>query len=66
MDRASATFLAMERPSVATIRPLAMAASAICWIRWMWLAKQATMIRLSGWAANSRASTAPDRRSLSV
>ena len=52
IDRARATFLAMERPSVATTRPLATAASAICWTRWIWLAKQATMIRLSGWAAN--------------
>ena len=38
---------AIDRPSVATMRPLAMAASAICWMRWMWLAKQAVMIRLS-------------------
>ena len=42
------TFLPMERPSVATLRPLAMAASMICWTRWMWLAKQATTMPLAG------------------
>ena len=66
MERARATFLPMDRPRVATVRPLAMAASAICWIRWMWLAKQATMTRLSGWAAKRSASTRPTLRSLSV
>ena len=45
---------------------MAMAASAICWMRWMWLAKQATMTRLSELAANRRDSTAPTWRSLSV
>ena len=50
ISRARATFLAIDRPRVATVRPLAMAASAICWTRWMWLAKQAVMIRLSVWS----------------
>ncbi len=59
-------FLPMERPKVATIRPLARAASAICWMRWMWLAKQVTMIRLSGWAANRSLTTRPTDRSVSV
>ena len=44
----SSTFLPMERPSVATLRPLATAASMICCTRCMWLAKQATMMRLPG------------------
>ena len=46
--RASATFFCIDRPSVATTRPPAMAASATCWTRWMWLAKQVTMNRRSG------------------
>ena len=54
MEWASSMFLAIERPMVATCRPLATAASTICWIRWMWLAKQATMRRLPGRAMNSR------------
>ena len=42
----SSTFLPMDRPRVATLRPLATAASMICCTRCMWLAKQATMMRL--------------------
>ena len=64
--RARATFLAIDRPRVATIRPLAMAASAICWMRWMWLAKQAVMMRLSWWSRNRSRSTLPTDRSLAV
>ena len=59
--RASATFFPIDRPRVATLRPLAMAASAICWTRWMWLAKQVTMNRLVGRARNTRAQRRPDR-----
>ncbi len=66
MDRARATFLAIDRPTVAIVRPWAMAASAICWMRWMWLAKQVTMIRLSAWAPNRSRSTRPTTRSLEV
>lgn len=36
----------IERPTKATLRPYSWAASRICWMRWMWLAKLATMIRL--------------------
>ena len=50
----NSTFLPMERPNVATLRPLATAASMICCTRCMWLAKQATMIRFPGWAAMTR------------
>ena len=39
------TFCFIDQPSVATTRPQAIAASAICWMRWMWLAKQAVMMR---------------------
>ena len=46
--RASSTFFCMERPRVATRRPLATAASMICWTRCTWLAKQATMTRRPG------------------
>ena len=45
ISRASRTFFFIDRPSVATVRPKAMAASAICWMRWMWLAKQAMTMR---------------------
>ena len=44
-SRAMPTFFSIERPSRATLRPLAMAASASCWMRCTWLAKQATMMR---------------------
>ena len=40
-------------------RPPAMAASATCWIRWMWLAKLVTMNRRSGRARNTFSSVAP-------
>ena len=57
----SSTFLPMERPSVATLRPLATAASMICCTRCMWLAKQATMMRLSVCVAKTRRRSDPDR-----
>ena len=52
----SSTFLPIERPRVATLRPLATAASMTCWTRWMWLAKQATTMRRPAWAAKTRRS----------
>ena len=55
----SSTFLPIDRPRVATLRPLAVAASMICWTRCRWLAKQATTMRLSGLDANSRRSVMP-------
>ena len=66
MLRASATFLPIDRPSVATVRPSPIAASTTCWMRWMWLAKQVTMTRLSGWSRNRSASTSPTDDSLEV
>ena len=45
ISRASRTFFFIDRPSVATLRPKATAASAICCTRWMWLAKQAMTMR---------------------
>ncbi len=52
-DRASSTLFTMDRPRNATWRPLAVAALAICWTRWMWLAKHATITRRPGRAAKS-------------
>ena len=63
-SRPSCTFLRMLSPSVATLRPLSMAASAICWMRCRWLAKLAVMIRRSRCSANSDRSTPPTLRSL--
>src|SRR5674476_1405779 len=57
--RAKATFFCIERPRVATFRPPAMAASATCWTRWIWLAKQVTTNRRSGRARNTRRRVAP-------
>ena len=51
--------MAIDRPRVATTRPLATAASAICCTRWMWLAKQAVMMRLSVCSANRLRRTLP-------
>ncbi len=45
ISRARRTFFFIDMPMVATTRSKAMAASAICWTRWMWLAKQVVMIR---------------------
>ena len=45
ISRASRTFFFIDRPMVATMRSNAMAASAICCTRWMWLAKQVVMMR---------------------
>ena len=62
----SSTFLPMERPSVATLRPFATAASMICCTRCMWLAKQATTMRLPDWDAKTRRNTTPTEDSDSV
>ena len=51
---ARSTFLPIDRPSVATRRPLATAASMTCWTRWMWLAKQATTTRWPAAATKTR------------
>ncbi len=59
MSRASRTFFFIDRPSVATTRSCAMAASAICCTRWMWLAKQAVTMRRPACSANSDSSTLP-------
>ena len=56
----SCTFLRMLRPSVATTRPLSIAASAICWMRWRWLAKLAVMMRRPLYSAKSVRSTDAD------
>ena len=45
ISRASRMFFFIDRPSVATLRPKAMAASAICCTRCTWLAKQAMTMR---------------------
>ena len=63
-SRARRTFLRTDSPSVATTRPDSMAASAICWMRWMWLAKLAVMTRRPSAAWNVLRSTAPTSRSL--
>ena len=45
ISRAMRTFFFIDMPMVATTRSKAMAASAICCTRWMWLAKQVVMMR---------------------
>ena len=52
ISRASRTFFFIDMPSVATTRSKAMAASAICWMRWMWLAKHAVTMRRPSLAWN--------------
>src|SRR6476661_2085661 len=49
----------IERPTYATLRPCATAASITCWTRCTWEAKQATMIRWSRDWWNTRSSTGP-------
>ena len=66
MLRASLRFFFIDSPSVATVRPSAMATSQICWMRWMWLAKQAMTMRRPLWAAKRSASTLPTERSDAV
>ena len=50
------TFLRIERPSRATLRPSAEAASTTCCTRWMFEAKQVTTMRPSQRAKASRSS----------
>jgi hypothetical protein len=52
-------FFFMLNPSVAILRPSAIAAVAICWMRCRWLAKLAVTMRRSRCAANSPVSTPP-------
>ena len=55
------TFLRIERPTSATLRPSDAAASTTCWTRWMFDAKQVTTIR--PWQrANTRSRLRPDDR----
>ena len=54
-ERPMLTFLRIERPTSATLRPSAAAASTTCWTRWMFDAKQVTTIRPSQrWNTRSR------------
>ena len=46
-ERPMLMFLRIERPTSATLRPTAAAASITCWTRWMFDAKQVTTIRPS-------------------
>ena len=57
--RARATFFFIDRPRVATRRPKDWAASATCWTRWMWEAKQVTIRRRPSWACMTLYRTAP-------
>ena len=63
-SRPSRTFFFMLKPSVAILRPSAIAAVAICWMRCRWLAKLAVTMRRSRCAANSPVSTEPTLVSL--
>ncbi len=62
-ERPMFTFLRIERPTSATLRSCAAAASTTCWTRWMFDAKQVTTIR-PGQCANSRSSCGPTTDSL--
>ena len=54
-ERPMLTFLRIERPTSATLRSLAAAASTTCCTRWMFDAKQVTTIRpLQWWKTRSR------------
>jgi hypothetical protein len=52
-ERPMPTFLRIERPTRATLRPSAPAASTTCWTRWMLEAKLVTTIRPSQRAKTS-------------
>ncbi len=56
-------FRTMDRPTSATLRPCAAAASMTCCTRCTWLAKQDTMIRCCA-ASNTSDSTGPIVRSV--
>ncbi len=51
----------MDRPKKAICLPAAIPASAICWIRWMWEAKQAAMTRPGASSMMSRIGSPRDR-----
>ena len=59
ISRARLTFLIIDRPTNATLRPVAIAASATCCTRCRCDAKLATMMRLPSWSRNSGRSAAP-------
>ena len=63
-SRARRTFFCMERPRVATTRPLSTAASINCCARWIWLAKLAVMMRRPRCSAMTCRNTDPTSRSL--
>ena len=52
--RAAATEFCIDRPRNVTTRPSAIAASTICWIRWMWLEKHAATTIPGAFATMSR------------
>ena len=56
-------FLRIERPTSATLRPSCAAASITCWTRWMFDAKQVTMMRPVQWW-NTRSRFGPTSDSL--
>ena len=60
-ERPMLTFLRIERPTSATLRSCAAAASTTCWTRWMFDAKQVTTIR-PGQCANSALELRADDR----
>ena len=62
-SRATAMLRTIERPTNATVRSWACAASSTCCTRWTWLAKQATMTRRSE-VRNTSSSTGAISRSL--
>ena len=59
------TFLRIERPTSATLRPFFSAACTTCWTRWMFDAKQVTTIRPSQ-RPNTRSRCGPTIDSLSL
>ncbi len=63
-ERPMLTFLRIERPTSATLRPFSLAASTTCWTRWMFDAKQVTMMRPVQWW-NTRSRLGPTTDSLS-
>ena len=63
-ERPMLTFLRIERPTSATLRPFFSAACTTCWTRWMFDAKQVTTIRPSQ-RPNTRSRCGPTIDSLS-
>ena len=63
-DRPMLTFLRIERPTSATLRPFFSAACTTCWTRWMFDAKQVTTMRPSQRAEHAIQVRADDRLAL--